>query len=974
MTTPSWINSIVDAKIRSDLTADAADGAFSYTEMLTLLQDVAAEVTTYLSSDQYSDLQYLVSNLENGVYTSSYVSSLLAYEINGNSFNNTWTHGGSSSSYLGNLSVWSTSLQLSELTSKWFQGSDLPSNSFSLDGYGTLDITYKAKATVPLYASGGPAISDINQGLMGDCYLLAALGEAAQRNSSLITSMLTSNGNNTYGVRFFINGQAEWITVNNYLPTINYDGYTILMGNDAFNNAQSTTSMWVGLIEKAVAQSDVSAQLSSGSYQNSYNSMGDGGYSDDVLAVMTNGTITYNYYTYSTSSSASVFDISINTTTSWEYGYSVTDAFGYVTAALAAGDDVLFSSFSNTYDSKGTLMLDTSHEYSVIGFDSSTGKLILRNPWGTMSGWTPSVAYDTTFELGLSDLTALGSTSDYFTIDNIKSVKPIATYQTVAETLTLGQAVSITMSGDVQDTSGAGLTYSAKLANGSALPSWLTLNSQSGVFTGTAPTSASTVSLLVTATNLFGNAVTETLVLNLTGNASTVLLAGPTVNIAGLGYSGIELLQTSSTNTVTYNLNLSELSSNGSTIVGTTGADVLSSPDSVMNLTSLTLAGIETVKIGSSAGTTLTMGAGQLSAVNTLIGGSGVDTLMMSQGNWDFSAQTLSGIEVIRTQDVSLNLTLGASDLTGLTSVVGTTGSDTVYLVGDSLNLSAMALSGIETIGVQGISGTDTLVVAQKDLTAATHINGLWDHFDILAASGASLDLSGVADVGGMDELKAATTGTTFTLAQSSLMPSIVGSTGGGRDARSFRDGAFRDRDSEGGIDGNDLHAGRGGRRFLHRRLHRHRRRCHKRFPGDGFDDSLFRRNPAIRQLQRRHLSGLVGVAFGRDHYRQRRCLGRHFGRRRLQPGYAQRDPVGRAGFGRGHRRHHLHPGARKSELRCHGARRHRHRRHRRQRCGLGFQRRQPVGRRGAESGRGWDHLQPGAVFSGFQHRRHHGH
>ncbi|HVI50460.1 MAG TPA: C2 family cysteine protease [Candidatus Sulfotelmatobacter sp.] len=778
MTTPSWINSIVDAKIRSDLTADAADGAFSYTEMLTLLQDVAAEVTTYLSSDQYSDLQYLVSNLENGVYTSSYVSSLLAYEINGNSFNNTWTHGGSSSSYLGNLSVWSTSLQLSELTSKWFQGSDLPSNSFSLDGYGTLDITYKAKATVPLYASGGPAISDINQGLMGDCYLLAALGEAAQRNSSLITSMLTSNGNNTYGVRFFINGQAEWITVNNYLPTINYDGYTILMGNDAFNNAQSTTSMWVGLIEKAVAQSDVSAQLSSGSYQNSYNSMGDGGYSDDVLAVMTNGTITYNYYTYSTSSSASVFDISINTTTSWEYGYSVTDAFGYVTAALAAGDDVLFSSFSNTYDSKGTLMLDTSHEYSVIGFDSSTGKLILRNPWGTMSGWTPSVAYDTTFELGLSDLTALGSTSDYFTIDNIKSVKPIATYQTVAETLTLGQAVSITMSGDVQDTSGAGLTYSAKLANGSALPSWLTLNSQSGVFTGTAPTSASTVSLLVTATNLFGNAVTETLVLNLTGNASTVLLAGPTVNIAGLGYSGIELLQTSSTNTVTYNLNLSELSSNGSTIVGTTGADVLSSPDSVMNLTSLTLAGIETVKIGSSAGTTLTMGAGQLSAVNTLIGGSGVDTLMMSQGNWDFSAQTLSGIEVIRTQDVSLNLTLGASDLTGLTSVVGTTGSDTVYLVGDSLNLSAMALSGIETIGVQGISGTDTLVVAQKDLTAATHINGLWDHFDILAASGASLDLSGVADVGGMDELKAATTGTTFTLAQSSLMPSIVGSTG----------------------------------------------------------------------------------------------------------------------------------------------------------------------------------------------------
>jgi hypothetical protein len=50
---------------------------------------------------------------------------------------------------------------------------------------------------------------------------LSTLAEVALQDPSAIKSMITNNGNGTYGVRFFVDGRAEYVTVNNELPVVN---------------------------------------------------------------------------------------------------------------------------------------------------------------------------------------------------------------------------------------------------------------------------------------------------------------------------------------------------------------------------------------------------------------------------------------------------------------------------------------------------------------------------------------------------------------------------------------------------------------------------------------------------------------------------------------------------------------------------------------------------------------------------------
>jgi len=60
---------------------------------------------------------------------------------------------------------------------------------------------------------------------------------------SYIQSMLTDNGNGTYGVRFYFNGHPIYVTVNNQLAYSN--------GSLTANNSNY---MWSNLLEKAFVQ------------------------------------------------------------------------------------------------------------------------------------------------------------------------------------------------------------------------------------------------------------------------------------------------------------------------------------------------------------------------------------------------------------------------------------------------------------------------------------------------------------------------------------------------------------------------------------------------------------------------------------------------------------------------------------------------------------------------------------------------
>ena len=88
--------------------------------------------------------------------------------------------------------------------------------------------------------------------------------------------MFTSNGNNTYGVRFYVDGVAEYVTVNNSLA----DGGTM------FNSA---TDIWASLAEKAYAQLQAGGVVTGNSINdgNSWSTIGNGGAPENALEEIT---------------------------------------------------------------------------------------------------------------------------------------------------------------------------------------------------------------------------------------------------------------------------------------------------------------------------------------------------------------------------------------------------------------------------------------------------------------------------------------------------------------------------------------------------------------------------------------------------------------------------------------------------------------------------------------------------------------
>src|ERR1700722_17395340 len=109
-----------------------------------------------------------------------------------------------------------------------------------MSGYSPFSVSYSAN-TGALFGAAGPSMNDVNQGDLGDCYLLSCLAEVAYKNSGDISSMFTANGNNTYGVRFYVGGVAEYVTVDNDLAD----------GGNIFNYGTNT---WASLAETAFAE------------------------------------------------------------------------------------------------------------------------------------------------------------------------------------------------------------------------------------------------------------------------------------------------------------------------------------------------------------------------------------------------------------------------------------------------------------------------------------------------------------------------------------------------------------------------------------------------------------------------------------------------------------------------------------------------------------------------------------------------
>ena len=376
-----------NAGIAADVSKDLSGGSLCYASVLSILEDAAAGGMT---ASKFSTLEAFAAELNKpgGISVSPYVQQLADDVILGNSANATWNGGAATAAKLGNLSAASTQTQAVELIGMWFQGANLPSLNVSSLGEANYNPTYKA-STLPLYGStGAPKYTDVSQGYLGDCYFVSSLGEVALQNPSAIKSMITSNGNGTFGVRFYVNGQPDYVTVNEQLPNLG-GGYRWANGS-TLEFANGASDNWVALVEKAYAQLNAQTAAPHGmelsSASDSYAGIAAGTGSALTMITDQSEKPTSLYHGESASALASILS---NTASNF-----------------SSGEEVLMSTPNN---SSGNLVGD--HMYMVTGINTKTGVLSIQNPWGSAYSGPLSMSFTETIQQLAADNCTLWVTS-----------------------------------------------------------------------------------------------------------------------------------------------------------------------------------------------------------------------------------------------------------------------------------------------------------------------------------------------------------------------------------------------------------------------------------------------------------------------------------------------------------------------------------------------------------------------------------
>ncbi len=345
-----YSENLKDAGLISLARSLGGDGNLSRNDMISIFRNTKDQ--GQIDANELTDLRTLVSNAAR-FSMSEFVRVLSDYIVNGNPANQWWTGGTINPVALGNLAVGSSETQMERLVGKWFLGSDRPDIRAEGDsanqggGAYTGDKTYRA-ISGSLFQNGIDA-EDIAQGALGSCYYLAVLSSIAQEKPSYIQNMFIDNGDNTYTVRFFNNGVANYVTVDNYLPTDSM-GRLIYSGKgSAFNDP--TNELWVALAEKAYAQLAESGWSRPGNGKNAYTSI-EGGWMDYVTTQITGISATKNY---------------VSTLTKDKL------------IAMAKSNQILTAGFING-PGYGVV---SGHAYTLSGYDAATDTFYLRNPWAT---------------------------------------------------------------------------------------------------------------------------------------------------------------------------------------------------------------------------------------------------------------------------------------------------------------------------------------------------------------------------------------------------------------------------------------------------------------------------------------------------------------------------------------------------------------------------------------------------------------
>ncbi|MEN9796508.1 MAG: hypothetical protein RL653_204 [Pseudomonadota bacterium] len=189
--------------------------------------------------------------------------------------------------------------------------------------------------------------SDIQQGQLGDCYLLSALASMSRNHRDLLKGAVKSLGDGTYSVRFFqpdAQGalQPVHVRVDGQLPFKD--------GAVRYGRSPTQTELWVAVVEKAYAQ-----------WKGGYQAIGYGGSPGQVMTDLTGRPHTFEWTA--------------------QQGDGPESAYERYKSALAAGKMVNVATPDQDAIPAG---LVRNHAYAVVGVEEFEGvkSLLVRNPWG----------------------------------------------------------------------------------------------------------------------------------------------------------------------------------------------------------------------------------------------------------------------------------------------------------------------------------------------------------------------------------------------------------------------------------------------------------------------------------------------------------------------------------------------------------------------------------------------------------------
>jgi hypothetical protein len=198
---------------------------------------------------------------------------------------------------------------------------------------------------------GGISKDDVVQGMIGNCYLVAAFSSVAAQSPKAIQDAIKDNGDGTFTVRFFQTGYGSAtptpvnVTVDGQLPT--------RWGGLNYGKGKDRSELWVPLMEKAYAQ-----------WKGGYENIGHGGATGEVMAALTGRRASYAWVSPSSNEQS---------------------LFNQVKTALASGKSVAAGTHGEEqkplYTGSG---MYANHAYSITGTSEENGVryVHLRNPWG----------------------------------------------------------------------------------------------------------------------------------------------------------------------------------------------------------------------------------------------------------------------------------------------------------------------------------------------------------------------------------------------------------------------------------------------------------------------------------------------------------------------------------------------------------------------------------------------------------------